>query len=54
VFLELEGQPKAIDRVARALRYTPADYIRGTYWDVYAADCHRRGREPKNMVFAAK
>jgi adenylate cyclase class 2 len=53
-FLELEGQPRAIDRVARALGYTPADYIRGTYWDVYAADCRRRGREPKNMVFPAK
>jgi adenylate cyclase class 2 len=53
-FLELEGQPKAIDRVARALGYTPADYIRGTYWDVYAADCRRRGRKPKNMVFPAK
>ena len=54
VFLELEGQPRAIDRVARALGYTPADYIRGTYWDVYAADCRLRGREPKNMVFHAK
>jgi adenylate cyclase class 2 len=53
-FLELEGQPRAIDRVARALGYTPADYIRGTYWDVYAADCRRRRREPKNMVFPAK
>jgi adenylate cyclase, class 2 len=54
VFLELEGQPEAIDRVARALGYTSADYIRGTYWDVYAADCRRRGRKPKNMVFPAK
>ena len=54
VFLELEGQPKAIDRVARALGYTPADYIRGTYWDVYAADCRRRGRKLKNMVFPVK
>ena len=54
VFLELEGQPRAIDRVAHALGYTPADYIRGTYWDVYAADCRLRGREPKNMVFPAK
>ena len=52
-FLELEGHPKRIDRVARALGYTPADYIRGTYWDVYAADCRRRGRQPKNMVFPA-
>lgn len=54
MFLELEGHPRAIDRVARALGYTPADYIRGTYWDVYAADCRRRGRQPKNMVFPAK
>jgi adenylate cyclase class 2 len=54
VFLELEGQPIAIDRVARALGCTSADYIRGTYWDVYAADCRRRGRQPKNMVFPVK
>jgi adenylate cyclase, class 2 len=51
VFLELEGQPKDIDRVAHALGHTPADYIRGTYWDVYAADCRRRGRKLKNMIF---
>jgi adenylate cyclase class 2 len=54
VFLELEGQPVAIDRVARALGRTSADYIRGTYWDVYAADCRRRGRQPKNMMFPVK
>lgn len=53
-FLELEGHPAAIDRVARALGYHPSAYIRGTYWDVYAADCRRRGRPIKNMVFPAK
>jgi adenylate cyclase, class 2 len=53
-FLELEGHPAAIDRVARALGYKPSAYIRGTYWDVYAADCRRRGRPIKNMVFSAK
>jgi adenylate cyclase class 2 len=53
-FLELEGHPAAIDRVARALRYPPSAYIRATYWDVYAADCRRRGRPIKNMVFSAK
>jgi adenylate cyclase, class 2 len=53
-FLELEGPPSAIDRAARALGYSTRDYIRGTYWDVYAADCRRRGRKPKNMVFAHK
>ena len=51
VFLELEGEPRAIDRAARALGFAPSDYIRGTYWDVYAADCRRRGRIRRNMVF---
>ncbi|MGA8145911.1 MAG: class IV adenylate cyclase [Candidatus Acidiferrales bacterium] len=50
-FLELEGAPKFIDRAARALGFAPRDYYRGTYWDVYAADCRRRGRTPRNMVF---
>lgn len=53
-FLELEGRPAAIDRVARRLGYRPGDYIRETYWDLYAADCRRHGRKPKNMVFAHK
>jgi adenylate cyclase class 2 len=51
VFLELEGAPRSIDRVARALGFAPREYIRGTYWDVYAADCRRRGRAPRNMLF---
>jgi adenylate cyclase class 2 len=51
IFLELEGSPLAIDRAARTLGFEPRDYIRGTYWDVYAADCRRRGRPLKNMVF---
>lgn len=53
-FLELEGQPKAIDRVAKLLGYSLHDYLRATYWDVYAADCRRRGVRPKNMVFDKK
>lgn len=51
VFLELEGEPEEIDRVARALGYSPRDYFCGTYWDLYAAECRRRGRRPRNMVF---
>jgi adenylate cyclase, class 2 len=50
-FLELEGQPLAIDRAARALGFTPRDYYRATYWDVYAAECRRLGRTPRNMLF---
>jgi adenylate cyclase class IV len=50
-FLELEGRPRAIDSAARALGYTPRDYFRGTYWDVYVAECRRCGLVPRNMVF---
>jgi adenylate cyclase class 2 len=50
-FLELEGAPRAIDRVAKALGFTRLEYFRGTYWDVYAADCRRRGLVPRNMLF---
>jgi adenylate cyclase, class 2 len=54
LFLELEGRPAAIDRVARLLGYARRDYILGTYWDVNAAACRRRGRKPGNMLFARK
>jgi len=54
IFLELEGSGKAIDRVAKALGYSARDYFCGTYWDVYAADCRRRGLPIKNMVFDRK
>ncbi len=53
-YLELEGTPKAIDRAAKALGFTKKDYLRATYWDLYAADCRRRGTKPKNMLFRAK
>ena len=53
-FLEIEGAPRGIDRAARALGFSPRDYIRGTYWDLYAAECRRRGRFPENMLFEAQ
>lgn len=52
-FLEIEGPRIAIDRIARRLGFTPRDYIRATYWDLYAADCRRKGRETGNMLFSA-
>jgi adenylate cyclase, class 2 len=52
-FLEVEGRPEAIDRAARLLGFSKRDYLRSTYWDVYAADCRRRGSRPRNMVFRA-
>jgi adenylate cyclase, class 2 len=53
-FLELEGGPATIDQVASKLGYAQSDYIRGTYWDLYAADCRRRGKKLANMVFSGK
>jgi adenylate cyclase class 2 len=52
-FLELEGSSRAIDRAAKALGFSRRDYIRGTYWDVYVAECRRRGRSPRNMLFSS-
>lgn len=50
-FLELEGSPRSIQRVASALGYTSCDYIRATYWELYVADCKRKGSLVENMVF---
>ena len=50
-YLELEGAPASIDRAAKALGYSSRDYFTSTYWDVYAADCRRRGVHPRNFVF---
>ncbi len=52
-YLEIEGPPASIDRVARALGFSPRDYIRNTYWDLNAAHCRRRGQIPGNMLFRA-
>jgi adenylate cyclase, class 2 len=53
-FLELEGKAQAIDRAAKALGFSKKAYLRATYWDLYVADCRRRGTIPKNMLFRAK
>jgi adenylate cyclase, class 2 len=53
-FLELEGEPQAIDRAAKALGFSSNDYLRATYWDLYADHCRRRGVRPRNMLFPAR
>lgn len=50
-FLELEGKPEAIDRAARRLGFTPRDYMRATYFDLYAAEQRKKGRPVRNMLF---
>jgi adenylate cyclase class 2 len=50
-FLELEGPKRQIDRAARRLGYSPADYITASYWGLYCDACRRLGRRPGNMLF---
>jgi adenylate cyclase, class 2 len=53
IFLEIEGAPSEIDRIALTLGFSSRDYIRGTYGDLYAAECRRRGQIRSNMLFPA-
>lgn len=50
-FLELEGKPDAIDRLARSLGFTPHEYMRATYYEIYAAERKKKGRPVRNMLF---
>lgn len=50
-FLELEGPPRWIDRIAKALGFTASDYITASYSELYVATCKRAGVAPSNMVF---
>ena len=50
-FLELEGPPRWIDRVARGLGYRRKDYISASYATLNLLDCRRKGRKAGHMVF---
>ena len=50
-FVELEGAPRWIDGAARALGYSPADYITASYGALYVQHCRDSGVEPGHMVF---
>ncbi|GAB4224450.1 MAG: class IV adenylate cyclase [Acidobacteriota bacterium] len=50
-FMELEGPPEEIDRLAAALGYGPEDYITRTYRDLFVE--HRAGSTAGDMVFDA-
>ena len=50
-FLELEGKSQWIDRTARALGFTPADYITISYSKIYLNWCAANGRKAANFVF---
>lgn len=51
-FVELEGAAVAIDRAAKALGFSSQEYITANYFVLYRDECHRRGVEPRDMVFA--
>jgi adenylate cyclase, class 2 len=53
VFIELEGAKRQIDRAARLLGYTRADYITASYWQLNRDDCRAHGRPVRDMVFRA-
>ncbi len=50
-FLELEGSPSSIDRVARLLGYSQSDYISQTYGALYIAHSRLHGYKPTDMLF---
>jgi adenylate cyclase, class 2 len=50
-FLELEGAPKWIDKTARQLGFSRADYITRSYGNLYLAWCQEHGIAPSDMVF---
>ena len=51
VFLELEGPRVSIDRAARRLGYSAADYLTSTYWELFQNERRRRRKTSRNMVF---
>ncbi|HLW81708.1 MAG TPA: class IV adenylate cyclase [Candidatus Acidoferrales bacterium] len=50
-FLELEGPGRQIDRAAKALGYSPDEYITASYLELYAAEHPRRGQKFGTMTF---
>ncbi len=52
-FMELEGAPAWIDRTARELGFSAADYITQSYASLYSEYCREKGIPASNMVFPA-
>lgn len=54
VYLELEGSPRWIDRMARRLGFREQDYITASYGRLYLEWCAGRRIEPSHMVFGPR
>ena len=50
-FLELEGSPRWIERTARALGRSPAEFITSSYGALYREHCQASGAKPGNLLF---
>ncbi len=53
-FLELEGQPPAIDRMAKLLGYLRSDYITKSYLALYLEHCRKHSLAATDMVFSPR
>ena len=51
VFLEIEGNPRWIDRTAARLGYSEPDYIASSYYELYREYCEQQSIEPGDLVF---
>jgi adenylate cyclase, class 2 len=54
VYMELEGPPRWVDRMAQALGFSPADYIKSSYGRLWAEHCAARGEPMRDMLFPAR
>lgn len=53
-FMEIEGPAKWIDKTARELGYSSADYITRSYGVLYLEYCREHRIAPSNMLFPVK
>ncbi len=50
-YIEIEGEPEWIDRVASQLGFAKHEYITASYGTLYRGWCHERGENPGDMAF---
>src|SRR5713226_3003336 len=53
-FVELEGPPNWIDRAAKELGYSAAEYITDSYGGLYLAHCKCKRLRPGHMLFSGR
>jgi adenylate cyclase class 2 len=51
VYLELEGEPEWIDRMAIELGFHASEYVTSSYLSLHEQHCLKNGQTPTDMVF---